>query len=134
MKANELRVGDYVYLITNRDTGEKRLVKVTGLLKTYVSVYSEESKSEYTTTYEYIEPIPIDDDFIAKNFRGDNTDIYFRIYYYRYLEGKSKCFIEYRGYDGSRTQPFTNVCVYIGFIHQLQQVFSFLGIDKQLTI
>jgi hypothetical protein len=134
MKANELMIGDWLYrpdccdqVKEIRHTGVIGIDNMRGLI-----AFSE------------LEPIPLTPEILEKNGFVANKHVY-PYPYYEYENKEDKLKVGFAFPQGNRTsykEPWVYIdseCVFVEhlpcmFLHQLQQVLRFCGIEKQIVI
>ena len=133
MKANELMIGDWV---------------LDG--NVYVQVTSITCDGNVETTHnehsniELIEPIPLTKEILEKNGFVANKHVY-PYPYYEYINEEDKVKVGFAFPQGNRTS-YKEPWVYIDsenvfiehlpcvFVHQLQQILRFCGIEKEIIL
>lgn len=140
MKENELTKGIYVYF--NCFDGSKIIVCVTAFMHGIVDGDSE--TGSHWCNIGKVEPIPISQEILEKNVFVANKHVY-PYPYYEYINEKKKLKVGFAFPQGNRTS-YKEPWVYIDsenvliehlpckFLHQLQQILRFCGIEKKIVI
>lgn len=139
MKANELMIGAFVYF--NCFDGSQIIVRVTGFKDGLV--YGNSENGSHWCTIEKVEPISITSEILEKNAFVANTNVY-PYPYYEYINEEEKVKVGFAFPQGNRTS-YKDPWIYIdsenifiehlpcSFIHQLQQILRFCGIEKEIA-
>lgn len=118
MKANELMVGDWVFLFD--ETPVK--VDCIGNAEVYLTEPKGQHELDWNVTYEHIKPIPLTPEILEKNgFRDidkgencDGFDIYWR-----------------NGNDG---YSINMQDLHLHYVHELQHALRLCGISKEIEL
>lgn len=127
LTAKDLMIGNFVYF--NCLDGSKIVVCVTGFEDGIV--YGDSEKASHWCNIKKVEPIPISQEILEKNF-SSTPDWYFigtNKYCFRIYKYKDKwdfCF--------SRDGKGTRLYLKISNVHQLQHALRLAGIDKEIKL
>ena len=126
MKANELMIGDWVYLPSIM-SDDKYPVQVLEIQDDCIKYYVGGKKM--MVNFKYIEPIPLTPEILEKNDFVQNTkDSIFEHIGCSIIYGKY-----YRRTEGNALD--TGDCLYpIKYVHQLQHALRLCGIEKEIIL
>jgi hypothetical protein len=133
MKANELRIGNYV---TWRDEESKdSILTVTGIVLNdciWVEWEWEDGEKDYTECdFDGLKPIPITEEFLIK-FGFEKCDKYNMAYTWRHKDVFFELRVE-EDFESIRFENLPSIFSEIKYIHQLQNLYFALT-GEELTI
>ena len=129
MKANELMIGDWVFIDHCSGRLEPCYGQVTGIDKNGEDVYTTEGMVDASL----IKPIPLTEEILKRNgfrYRAPERGMY-GVTTAAYYECKGSPHI---WCDGAPFAVWFEDEVYISYVHQLQHVLRLCGLGKEITI
>lgn len=123
MKASDICVGDWVYVVRGYDK-HHTIEKIKGVIADEDEPYPVTISTGETVSLNDIKPIPLTSDILVKNgFKHSmphndwtNSDCNFYLY------------------EGGNGYRISNTDIKLDYVHQLQHVLRLCGVEKELTI